>query len=142
MKQMEDEKERLNDKVQKAAAQASGRQACWLNRCQCLCDAMLGGARSSIHGLGLAITYKAVLEAVNDDMCRSCCDAHAAALPDASSYREVCVALRQEHDREVAISQQLMVRRSCCRRAAGNPVEQCWICGKVAYYDVQVKNSR
>jgi len=33
----------------------------------------------------------------------------AAVLPDASSYRDVCVALRQEHDREVAISQQLMV---------------------------------
>lgn len=35
---------------------------------------------------------------------------HTAALPDAASYREVCVALRQEHDKEVAISQQLMVR--------------------------------
>lgn len=30
-------------------------------------------------------------------------------LPDAGNYREVCVALRQEHDREVAISQQLQV---------------------------------
>lgn len=34
------------------------------------------------------------------------CDA---AMSDAASYRDVCTALRQEHDREVAISQQLMV---------------------------------
>lgn len=33
-----------------------------------------------------------------------------AVLFDANSYRNVCVALRQEHDKEVAISQQLMVR--------------------------------
>lgn len=33
----------------------------------------------------------------------------ATGLPDASNYREICVALRQEHDREVAISQQLQV---------------------------------
>jgi hypothetical protein len=34
----------------------------------------------------------------------------AAGLPDAATYRDVCVALRQEHDKEVAISQQLQVR--------------------------------
>lgn len=34
-----------------------------------------------------------------------------AVLPDAANYRDVCVALRQEHDREVAISQQLVVSR-------------------------------
>lgn len=38
------------------------------------------------------------------------CRCRSAVLPDASSYRDVCVALRQEHDREVAISHQLMVR--------------------------------
>jgi hypothetical protein len=32
-----------------------------------------------------------------------------AVLPDAGNYRDVCVALRQQHDREVAISQQLVV---------------------------------
>lgn len=43
-----------------------------------------------------------------------CCAMHClgagfAVLPDAGNYRDVCVALRQEHDREVAISQQLVV---------------------------------
>jgi hypothetical protein len=38
------------------------------------------------------------------------CAVLAAGLPDAATYRDVCIALRQEHDREVAISQQLQVR--------------------------------
>lgn len=38
-----------------------------------------------------------------------CLGAGFAVLPDAGNYRDVCVALRQEHDREVAISQQLVV---------------------------------
>jgi hypothetical protein len=41
-------------------------------------------------------------------------DAVVAGLPDAATYRDVCVALRQEHDREVAISQQLQVRLPPC----------------------------
>eukprot|EP00878_Enallax_costatus_P017239 GHUV01018100.1.p1 GENE.GHUV01018100.1~~GHUV01018100.1.p1 ORF type:complete len:564 (+),score=220.22 GHUV01018100.1:880-2571(+) len=62
IKQMEEEKERLQEKVEKAAAQAAG-------------------------------------------------------LPDASNYREICVALRQEHDREVAISQQLQAQQQQLERA-------------------------
>jgi hypothetical protein len=41
--------------------------------------------------------------------CACVVDHSCAALPDAGSYRDVCVALRQEHDREVLISQQLQV---------------------------------
>lgn len=33
----------------------------------------------------------------------------AAGLPDADSYRELCAALRRQHDEEVSISQQLQV---------------------------------
>lgn len=64
IKQMEEEKERLAEKVDKAAAQAAG-------------------------------------------------------LPDAATYRDVCVALRQEHDREVAISQQLQAQQQQLERAEG-----------------------
>eukprot|EP00775_Hariotina_reticulata_P012912 gene12912-13039_t len=46
--------------------------------------------------------------------------AQAAALPDASSYRNVCVALRQEHDREVLISQQLQAQQQQLERAEGS----------------------
>ncbi|KAF6264768.1 hypothetical protein COO60DRAFT_1654950 [Scenedesmus sp. NREL 46B-D3] len=64
IKQMQEEKERLADKVDKAAAQASG-------------------------------------------------------LPDAATYRDVCVALRQEHDKEVAGSQQLQAQQQQLERAEG-----------------------
>eukprot|EP00879_Flechtneria_rotunda_P022653 GHRR01023922.1.p1 GENE.GHRR01023922.1~~GHRR01023922.1.p1 ORF type:complete len:356 (+),score=131.38 GHRR01023922.1:142-1209(+) len=44
----------------------------------------------------------------------------ATALPDASNYRDICVALRQEHDREVAISQQLQAQQQQLDRAEAN----------------------
>jgi hypothetical protein len=43
-------------------------------------------------------------------LCAALCAVAVAGLPDAATYHDVCVALRQEHDKEVAISQQLQVR--------------------------------
>ena len=47
------------------------------------------------------------------------CAATHAVLPDAGSYRDICIALRQEHDREVLISQQLQVRAGVCSLVSG-----------------------
>ncbi|KAF8065737.1 IFT81 [Scenedesmus sp. PABB004] len=43
--------------------------------------------------------------------------AAAATLPDAGGFRNACVSLRQEHDREVAISQKLQAQQQAMERA-------------------------
>jgi hypothetical protein len=59
-----------------------------------------------------------------------------AGMPDAATYRDVCVALRQEHDKEVAISQQLQVRLPVQELCDANMCNTWWICRRWCSYCV------
>jgi hypothetical protein len=107
VKQLQVEQERLTEKIEHAAATAAGVHP--------------------QHGLSCArISQPRTFSGTLPVSCATATTATAAAaLPGAAAYRDVCIALRQEHDREVAISQQLQVCAPCaCRCVHPVPLQQ------------------